>query len=272
MPVILISRGTMSGVTLLVERLRDCTGFGCVAREHLVALVNQHGELAQRIVERLGNPAQDYEQLCELRRPYVILMRAALLEYAARDNLIYHGYSGHLLLPPLHHVVRIRINAPIAMRIAMTMRRLQCSEEAAKAHITRDDEERVRWARFLYGRDIRDPSLYDVCINLERMSIATACNLLCALKDDAECQATPASVEAVERLRLATRVEAALATDERTAEIEVGAQATDGRVTITGPYVDDARRETVLDIARAVAGVGEVDYRYGYAATFGAKS
>jgi cytidylate kinase len=270
MPVVLISRGTMSGVTLLVQRLAECTGFGCVSREDLVALVNRHGELAQRIVERLGNPAQGYEQLCELRRPYVILMRAALLEYAAHDNLIYHGYSGHLLLPPIPHFVRIRIHAPLHLRVQMTMQRLHCSAEEAKVHITQDDEARVRWARFMYGADIRDPGLYDLCLNLERLSIETACNVLCALKQDAECQASAESAATVERLLLASRVEAAMATDERTAGIEVSAEVADGKVTVTGPYVTEATRDATLEIARSVEGVGEVEYRYGFAPTFGA--
>jgi cytidylate kinase len=271
MPVVLISRGTMSGVTLLVQRLAECTGFSCVAREDLVALVNQHGALAHKIVERMGNPAQGYEQLCELRRPYVILMRAALLEYARRDDLIYHGYSGHLLLPPVPHFVRVRIGAPTAMRVEMTMARLHCGTEEARAHIVRDDEERVRWARFMYGQDIRDPSLYDVCINLERISFETACDLLCALKDAAACQANRESAALVDRLLLASRVEAALVTDPRTVSIEVGAEVSDGHVTLTGPYVDDARRAAVLEIARSVDGVSGVEYRHGFAPAFGVK-
>jgi cytidylate kinase len=271
-PVILISRGTMSGATLLVQRLAECTGFRCVAREDLVALANRRGELAHQIVERLGDPAQGYEELCELRRPYVILMRAALLELAASDDLIYHGYSGHLLLPPISHFVRIRINAPAALRIRMTMERLRCTEAEAKAHIARDDEQRVRWARFLYGQDIRDPSHYDLCVNLERLSIVTSTNVLCALKDDEACQATAESAAAVERLLLETRVEAALASDERTADIELSAQAAGGCVSITGQYLDDVRRSAVLAIAAGVAGVTEAQYRYGFAPAFGVRS
>ncbi len=146
MPVVLISRGTMSGVTLLVEQLRERTGARCVSREDLVALVNQHGALAQRIVEQLSDAARAYEAFCELRRPYLILMRAALLEYARRDNLVYHGFSGHLLLPPIPHFMAIRLNAPREVRTTMTMQRLHCDEEAANSYIDRDDEQRVPWA------------------------------------------------------------------------------------------------------------------------------
>lgn len=265
MSVLLISRGTMSGVGLLVQQLEASTGWRSVSREDLAELVNQHGALAQRIVAQLDKATQAYEQFCELRRPYVILMRAALLECAQADELIYHGFSGHLLVPRIAHFQRVRINAPVPLRVEMTMARRQCSAEEARDYIRQDDEERVRWARFMYGKDIRDPGLYDLCINLERKSIETACRVICALAQDADCQATLASREQVERLLLASQVEAALVVDRRTAEIEAGARVEDGRVTVTGPYLDDARVEQVLEVARSVAGVELVEYEPGYA-------
>jgi cytidylate kinase len=268
MSVVLISRGTMSGVTLLVERLHERTGCRCVSREDLVALVNQHGELAQRIVEQLSEAARAYDAFCDLRRPYLILMRAALLEYARRDNLVYHGFSGHLLLPPIHHFRTVRLCAPRPLRARMTMQRLHCGEQEANAYIDRDDEQRVRWARFMYGQDIRDPDLYDLCINLKRTSIDTACNMVQSVMQDPDCQATPASSRQVEQLLLATRIEQALVTDPRTDAVEAAATVADGRVTITGPYLDELRRGAVLEIAGAVAAGAEVEYRCGFVPEF----
>lgn len=272
MSVVLISRGTMSGVTLLVEQLRERTGARCVSREDLVALVNQHGALAQRIVEQLSDAARAYEAFCELRRPYLILMRAALLEYAQRDNLVYHGFSGHLLLPPIPHFMAIRLNAPREVRTAMTMQRLHCDEEAANSYIDRDDEQRVRWARFMYGKDIRDPGLYDLCINLKRTSVNTACNLVQSMMSDPDCQATPESTQLVERLLCATRIEQALVTDPRTDAVEASARVSNGHVTVTGPYLDDVRRNAVLEIARGVAGVSDVAYQCGFVPQFSTES
>jgi hypothetical protein len=268
MSVVLLSRGTMSGVALLVERLHQRTSVRCVSRENLVELVNRHGELAQRVVERVSDAARAYEDFCELRRPYLILMRAALLEYAAGDDLVYHGFSGHLLLPPIWHFRTIRIHAPVEMRVEMTMHRLGCGANEAKSHIERDDEARVRWARFMYGKDIRDPSLYDLCINLRRMSVGAACNIVQGLMQDPECQATPESRQAVQRALLAAQVEAALVLDPRTESIEAGVQVTNDRVVVTGPYVDDVRQAAVVEIARGVEGVTEVEYRYGFVPEF----
>ncbi len=268
MSVVMISRGTMSGVTRLVERLEGCTGWRCISREDLVALVNRQGALAQRIVDQLGRAIQAYDQFCDLRRPYVILMRTALLEYAREGDLIYHGYSGHLLVPPIRHFHRVRINAPPALRLEMTMERLHCSEEEARDYIERYDDQRIQWARFMYGTDIRDPSLYEVCLNLERMSLDTASRVICALAEDPEAQATPDSQERVERLLLASQVEAALVADTRTADIEASAQASGDRVAVTGPYLEDYQMDTVREVASGVPGVGEVSYEPGFASPF----
>ena len=269
MSVVLISRGSMSGVTLLIDRLKERTGVRCVSREDLVRRVNRHGELASRIVNRLDKATREYEQFCDLRRPYIILMRAALLEFAVHDDVVYHGYSGHLLVPPISHFLRVRIDAPLEMRTRMTRERRHCSQEEAEDYVRRDDEDRVRWARFMYGKDIRDPALYDVCTNLGRLCLDTVCNLISDLLEDPGCEPSAASARAVEELLRATQVEAALATDPRTSAVEASAQASAGHVVVTGPYLLDAQREAVLEVARGVEGAGEVEYRYGYAAPVG---
>lgn len=269
MPVVLISRGTMSGVKLLVECLRDQEGFRCVSREDLVALVNKHGELANRIVENLRTATRAYEQFSQLRRPYTILMRLALLEYASGDNLVYHGYSGHLLLPSIRHFIRVRINAPLKLRVKMTMERLACTEPEAKDYIVQEDERRLSWARFMYGRDVRDLTLYDVGVNLDRMSMKAVCGLVQRLAEDPEFKATPESSAQVERLLVAARVEAELATDPRTMAMEIGAAVKPDKLELTGPYVEDHELEAVLGIAKAASGLDRVEYTPGYAPTLG---
>ncbi len=268
MAVVLMSRGTMSGAALVVERLGERTGVRCVSREDLVTRVNRHGELARRIVDRLGDAARAYEDFCDLRRPYLIFMRAALLEYALEDDLVYHGFSGHLLLPPIPHFVTVRLQAPAELRIRMTMERRGCTEAEARRWIERDDEERVRWARFMYGKDIRDPGLYDVCVNLKRTGVDAACNIVEGLMADPEWRATPDSARMVERLWQATRIEAALLTDPRTDAIEAVARISDGRATVTGPYLDDTRRDAVVEIARDVSRMNDVTYECGFLPEF----
>jgi two-component system response regulator CpxR len=264
MPIILISRGTMSGVSLLVKSLVDHMGYRNVAREDLVSKVNEHGEIAHRIVGAIGTATRAYEQFSQLRRPYIILMRLALLEYIRDDNVIYHGYSGHLLVPPMQHMLRVRINAPLSMRIPMTMERLGCGEQQAREHILGEDEQRGRWARFMYGRDIRDPGLYDIVLNINRLSTRSVCALLQCTVDNPDFKTRPETVAALERSLIAARIEATIATDPRTRDLDITAQVLDDRVALIGPWLEEAQRDTVLAMASVGAAGRRVDYDTGY--------
>jgi hypothetical protein len=47
------------------------------------------------------------------------------------------------------------------------------------------DEDRRKWTRYLYGVDWEDPSLYDLVINLEHISIDQACHLVIGMTKEA---------------------------------------------------------------------------------------
>lgn len=269
MPVIFISRGTMSGVHRLVDCLHERTGIRCITREDLAKIVNQHGMLATRIVEKLDKATSAYAQFSELRWPYIVLMRQALLEEIRHDNMVYHGYSGHMLLPPQPHFVKVRIEAPPELRVKMTAERLACDEDGAREYIYEADEHRVKWARFMYAQDIRNTMLYDLHLNLGHMTLESACRIIENLMQDPDFQATPESQAGVERMYFATNIEEALVTDPRTSSIEISAEVQEnGDIQLIGPYLDEPELETVIEIAKSVPGVHDVDYIPGYAPKF----
>jgi len=268
MPVIFISRGTMSGVHLLLDYLHNRTGIRCISREDLVKDVNKHGEIAARVLEKLANAHSAYDQFSELRWPYMVLMRKALLEEIRDDNIVYHGYSSHLLLPAFRHFVRVRIEAPLEMRVTMTMRRLSCNEEKAREYITNADEHRVRWARFMYAHDIRNTMLYDLVLNLDRITLKAACGILECLMVEKDFQVTPESRAEVERLYLATKIEESLVTDPRTAALEIHAEVRDDGIRLIGPYIEDSELTMVIKIAQTVSDTSNVQYNPGYASRF----
>jgi cytidylate kinase len=265
MPTLLVSRGSMSGGQIIAQSLSHSSGLRCVTREDLVPLVNQYGELAARVTASIGEASRNYEKFSELRRPFKILMRMALLEYARQESLAYFGYSGHLLVEGISHFIRVRLIAPIGLRIKTTMERLHCTEDEARDYIMRFDEERTQWARFMYGKNISDPRLYDLCINLDRMSFSTVCSMLINTVREKEFQPTEESLAVMENTYTATRVEAALVTDPRTHAYEISATFNSGTARLKGPYLDDAERSLVLNIAASVPGIEHLDYEPGYA-------
>jgi Cytidylate kinase-like family len=265
MAVIFVSRGTMSGVHLLMECLYERTGIRRISREDLEEVVNRHGEVAKRILERLDKATSAYDQFSELRWPYLVLMRNALLYEIRQDNVIYHGYSGHLLLPPVRHIVKVRIEAPLDLRVSMTMKRLGCDEKSARDYISEADDYRVKWARFMYGRDIRNSLLYDLTLNLGHMTLEAACGILECIMSEKDFQASSESHAEVERLYLATNVEVALITEPRTQTLEISAAVQDDGIELIGPYLEERDLSAVKEVAGGVAGVKNVRYSPGYA-------
>jgi hypothetical protein len=268
MALLLISRGSFSGGILISKCLEEA-GWKCLTREDLIAAVNTHGELANRVTASIEKAAHDYGRFSALRRPYKILTQLALLEYAIQGNVAYFGYSGHLLLPGIPHAVRVRILAPEDLRVRLMRDREEgLTEEEARERIRQQDDERTRWTRFMYGKNLRDPALFDLCINLERISFDTAYSMLEHAVQQKEFKPTPESMAALDSRYLCAQVLAALVTNPQTSEIEVGATAADGRVILEGPYLPDRERALVLEIAKTVRGVAQVEYREGYAPPF----
>jgi cytidylate kinase len=267
MPVLFISRGSMSGVHQVVSCLHEHTGIRCVSRENLTEKINRRGEIATRVLEHIGEAVSDYDRFTRLRWPYLVLMKQALLEEILADNMVYHGYSSHLLLPVLQNFIRVRVDAPVQLRVRMTMERLLCDEAAARSYISSADEERVGWGRLVFCRDIRDPGLYDLHLNLGHMSLKAVCGILERTLLEEEFQTRPGTRIEVEKLLLAASVEAALVDDPRTHAFEISAKVEDGAgaIALYGPYLDDEAVATVTEVAGRASGVGKASYNPGYA-------
>ncbi|MGE5344760.1 MAG: cytidylate kinase family protein [Acidithiobacillales bacterium] len=268
MPVVLISRGTMSGGEALAHCLAERLSLRYVRREDLIEVVDAQGEYAKKVRASLDRATRAYDQFGQLRRPYLVLMRRALLGFIREDKVVYAGYASHLLVPNLPCCLRVRINAPMALRVRYAISRLGLPESEAREHILREDEQRVRWGRFMYGHDIRDPDLYDVCFFLDRMSIDTICSMVMAGLAEKDFQRGPEAGKALEELFLSASVEAALVSDRRTHAWEIGARARDRSVLLEGPFLEERQLSDVLEVARGVSGVEAVEYQPGCVSSF----
>jgi hypothetical protein len=146
----------------------------------------------------------------------------------------------------------------------MTMKRLGCDEKSARDYISEADDYRVKWARFMYGRDIRNTLLYDLTLNLGHMTLKAARGILACVMSEEDFQASSKSQDEAERLYLATNVEVALITDPRTQSLEISAAVQEDGINLIGPYLEERDLSAVKEVAGGVAGVKNVRYGPGY--------
>jgi cytidylate kinase len=234
MAIITISRGSMSGGEALAGRLAEKLGYPSVGREVIVAAAEKLGVEERFLSEKFMRSPGLWERMTSNRRLYLVAVQAALAEHAAKGDLIYHGNAGHLLLRGIRSVLRVRLIAPLDLRIRAVMESKKTGLDAAESHIRQVDEEGIRWTRFIYGVDWTAASLYDLSVNLERMSMDTACLVIAEAVRQPEFATTREVEKELSDFLLACRVKLALATNPQTRHFDLDVMADDGDVEITG--------------------------------------
>jgi cytidylate kinase len=257
MAIITISRGTFSGGGALAHRVAERLGYPCLSREVIVEAASRSHVPAEEITAAMEKRPAFWHRVLGQRTAHLLFVRAALAEHARADQLVYHGYLGHLLLPGVAHVLRVRVIADLEFRIQAALADHR-TREAALAYIEKVDQERRDWSRFLFGVDWEDPLLYDVVLNLSRMSLETAGEAVIRLAASPEFQASPESAQALQDLVLQSRVAAALGMDERTRHADLTVTAAAGLVTVSGRARWPDGVEAVSQVAEQVEGVKAV--------------
>jgi len=101
---------------------------------------------------------------------------------AAHGTAVLIGRGVQFLLER-DQVVAVRVVAPLDERVRGLVQRRQISEDAARAEIAEIDGERRAFVRDHYGRDVEDPSSYDLLVNTGTMTIEQCAEVvLCAYR------------------------------------------------------------------------------------------
>lgn len=261
MAIIAICRGTMSGGQALAEALAAELGYPILGRE-VVQEAADRLEVSEALLRQKMERAPGlWERYATMRRVYVVAVQSALAEHAAGGNLVYHGLAGGLLLKGLPGLVRVRLIAPMAVRVFTLMECEGREASDAERRIVELDAERARWVKMMYGEDIEDPALYDMVINLETMPVRTACALIATTVRQPEFSLTDEGLATLEDFRLTCRVKLALASASETRGFPLDVEARRGAIEVSGsaPMVTTgATGDRIAEICRAVSGVREV--------------
>jgi cytidylate kinase len=262
MAIVAISREAFSGGQELAQGVADLLRYRCLGREENLELVTKKYRVSpEEFAGTMEKRPSFWDRVLGERAAYLTIVRATLCEQAKADNLVYHGYLGHRLLPGISHVIAVRVIADRECRVRAAMQQGRLAHDKALAYVEKVDRERREWTRFLFGVDWDDPRLYDAVLNLSRLSLETASETVVDLSRCKAFQATAASLNAMQNLTLQSRVAAALAMDFRTRDTEVEVTAADGLVTITGTTRWPEVEQAVPEVVRRVEGVKEVRSR-----------
>lgn len=234
MAIITISRGTFSGGKELAECIAEKLDYRCISREMLLSAAEKYNIPMDKLTHALADKPGILERMGLERVHYLAYIREALINEIKDDRVVYHGYAGHLLLRGVPHVLRVRVIANMEYRIKAAMERNNLNHQDAIDYIKERDDERAKWTRVLYHVDLLNSSLYDMVINLDHVSLDSACEAVCLAATSEALWATPESQKIMDDLILSTQVRAKIAAEGESRDGDIGVDAEGGIVTISG--------------------------------------
>jgi cytidylate kinase len=239
MAVITIARGTLEAAVQLGGRLAEALGCRVVTREEVYEAAKAYG------IEETGlgdmsfvdqRPPSFLHPFSNERSRYLACFQTALIDRVLEGDLVYVGHLAHLLLAGYRRVLRVRLAAPDGYRVEMLVRMRGMTEAQARAYVREVDERRLRWSQFLYGVDWRNPELYDMVLNPEKLRLDTMTRAVAAIAQSIEMQPTTYDREQLRNLRFKALCQVILLRSPRTRGLDVTMEAdvTSGHVRVYG--------------------------------------
>jgi cytidylate kinase len=304
------TRITNSRIGAQLGRPRSNIESGCARspREHTVTVIAMTAEVgsvgdevAARLVARLGltiirfaNVAAQVADRLGVDRGAVLRYvngRASLLDrwridsrklfYYATEEILCLAQRGNVLIEdweaamPLRDIpgfIGVRLCAPSAFRAPVLMEREGTTDaNAARARIERDADGDVRALRACFNIEREDRHVYDVALNIERLSVEACVNTIVELAESRRLPDRAAMRSALTNKLIEVRIRSAL--DEHIsrsmAPLGVSVSVTDEKVTLHGISCSGGLRRRAEEIARAISGASPIDNRIASVASRG---
>jgi cytidylate kinase len=190
------------------------------------------------------------------------LFEALTFEEAGRGNVVLVGRGSQIVLLDIPGVLKVRVVATPATRVARVMERYSYSRAEAEEFVRKYDHERTNLIRQIFDRDPGDWSLYDLIINTDHFSSGDAADVVIEAAAKMEKVGDEERVlETVKAMGVAKRIETLIRrrlTSSVARYVEAGGKP-GGSIKLTGRIRGYKEKDKAEEIARNYPGVTEVE-------------
>lgn len=190
-------------------------------------------------------------------------LNSIVYELAKHGNAVFLGRGSHILLKSFSCALHIRVTASIEKRVQNLIER-GFDREGALHAIERSDHERSAFIKFAFGVDWENPLLYDITLNMDKLTVPLAVNTITQIARSEEIKACSIdAMKSLEMMALHRRAEAALIEGGITygpsgTYVQVRVEEP-GKVLLAGRVESDLSKKRAQEIIQKVKGVTSVD-------------
>ncbi|MBN1363737.1 MAG: cytidylate kinase-like family protein [Syntrophaceae bacterium] len=180
-PIITVSREAGAGGSDIARKLAKAMNMDLIGGQ-IIQHVADSAKMSRRVIESLDEREVTFREtllssLFGENRPWP----GEFLRHLTRvigtigifGNVIIVGRGANFVLPK-ERIFRVRIIAPMELRIKYFMEDRGYTKAESEQYIMKRDNNRKAFARKYFNADIADPAHYDIIVNTEKISVTAA--------------------------------------------------------------------------------------------------
>jgi cytidylate kinase len=195
----------------IAKRVAEGLNYSFYGEQELLQAAERMGFLTE--VKALDEKGPSLVDLFFSEKPKIFLdrLQSVIYEVAKNGNAIFYGRGSQLLLNSFGCALHTLVIGSIEKRIAQIMEDQRVGREMAEKMIHRSDSDKKGFLRFAFHEDWQNPQLYDLILNMDKLSVEAAAKMVVDAAKSEEIKACGIdSVQALGKLSLHRKIESAL--------------------------------------------------------------
>lgn len=221
MPCITISSLSYASGRTIVHNSATRLGYELIDQEVFQDAARASGLSEAKLLRAFHEAPSFFGVSTAARKRHIAHVSAALAKRLLKDDVIYHGPFGHVLIPGVSHVLKVRVFAQREDRVATKVKRdAGLSVAEAEKALLKEDKQRAALAKQVFGFDDEDTSLFDLLIDTSQVDVDMAVDIIANTVKLQRYQPMTYSVRCLENLELSLRARASLVDLDTEVEVE----------------------------------------------------
>ncbi len=260
MAIVTVFSGSYCHGDEISQKVSEQLGYDSVEEKLLEITADKYGLTKEKLLKSIKGQATLFNTFTHQREKNIARLKLTLAEVTVQNNMLLHGYTGHLLPRTISHVLRTCIIGNFDFRIKQAAKEKSISEKDAEKIIHKDDAERLEWTSYLENKPPYDETLYDLLIPVHTVSIDDAVESICKYASGEQVCPTPRSLKAAEDFIKAAEVELALM--EEGHKVDVFSEGEHIVMTIEKDVLRMKQYQNDLrEIAMSLEGIKTIDFK-----------
>ncbi len=213
MAVLTLSREHQNGCVEIGRAVADHLHYDFVDRHKIFAALKAYGERWGRMAEELHEqPPTLWEKYDRMYQGFIALVESTIFEFAKGNRAVILGRGSAFLLHDIPQVLKVRLYAPLELRIERRMQEEGEDRAAAEEYIRRSDKSRINYIKSIYGKKLSQTSSYDLIYNTEIQTFDQVTRNLVEILESWDRRATEEGTQRLRDRALAARLKAVILT------------------------------------------------------------